>query len=276
MTNHPVPQEDGTSAIEVPRVQSGIAPRQGTPNLGREQLAYSKPEVVSWKHWPDPVLAELRRQKLAPFRLDTGTAGEPLTKRRSSGVYYRQRQGWYLGSDIQGREVFVRIAANQPLRQADPNVRRFAPNGEWSVQTSVWLLTKRKRRSWSNHVEAAGSGHGETRSQHERQIQSIPMPPLFIKCLIGVPSAFQEAVLLGAEFAQSPWGDARAWGYNRHTAPCYHDGACERVVLAVMERSTLVVMDAQRLSTGWNGFVVRSQAEQVDQDRPAVDSGSAS
>lgn len=93
----------------VPRTKSGspvpgdhgeLDPRTRPAGLGRQQLAYEVPDLASWSHWPSEVLTQLRTFGTAPARLDVGTAGWPTTKRRPSGIYYRERDGWYFGSDL--------------------------------------------------------------------------------------------------------------------------------------------------------------------------------
>ena len=123
---------------------------------------------------------------MAPLRFDTGTAGGLLTKRSPAGIFYRERVGWYLGSDLQGREVFVRIRATQALRSLDPEGRRLATDGSWGVTTNAWLLRERKRLSWSGNTRADESGSSAASAREE--VRTIPMPDLFIWCLMGVPS----------------------------------------------------------------------------------------
>ncbi len=244
-------------------------------SLGHQSLTYSQPETASWKHWPQLVLASLRQSGLAPLRFDTGTAGGVLTKRSPAGIFYREWVGWYLGSDLEGREVFVRIRATQSLRPLDPEGRRLVADGTWAVSTDTWLPRERKRLKWSSNGQA-GESEGATAATRD-QIRAIPMPDLFVRCLMGVPSECQRAVLEAMDFATGrPWGDARAWGYTEEGL-CTHGGPCEHVVLAAISRETLVVMQAERFPSRWDSWVVRASVEETPETsatRAKINAGS--
>jgi hypothetical protein len=259
---YPVPGNKSTSPEPRTEAPSSVTPSR-TPSLGHRPLTFiDKPEQFSWRHWPLPVVTILRNSGMAPLRFDTGTAGGLLTKRSPAGIFYRERVGWYLGSDLQGREVFVRIRATQALRSLDPEGRRLATDGSWGVTTNAWLLRERKRLSWSGNTRADESGSSAASAREE--VRTIPMPDLFIWCLMGVPSGPQRAVLEAIDFPTTrPWGDARAWGHTEG-GPCSHSWQpCEHVVLAAMDGETVVVMQAQRFPSGWESWAVRALADEV-------------
>jgi hypothetical protein len=248
-----VPSYRGSA--RTPMARTGDAVQQARQvSAGRESLRYSQPEQVRWAHWPDEVLSALRVAGLAPDRLDIGTAGRPLTKRRPAGTYYRERVGWYRGRDLRGREVFVRIRATQPLRRLEVAGRRLALDGPWSTRAEGWLLGSLKTLTWPRRGGPSEGTLGTPPLEHI----SLNMPQDFVQCLRGMPEDIQQAVLEAIDFVHQPWGDAKAWGYAPCPANCHHEGPCEDVVLAAMDSSYLVVMEARRFRAQWQAAVTRA------------------
>jgi len=214
---------------------------------------------------PLSVLGSLKDAGLAPSRLDAGSAGRPTPKRRPSGSHYQMRDAWFLGSDFSGREVFVRIDARRELRVLDDRGRRLSPVSNWQVELQPFVVADRKRLRWTHHRDAADSSAGD--ALQERLVQ-LAMPQMFIRVLMGIPREVQRAILEAADLTKQTWGDAQACGYTVCRVPCEHDGPCERVVVAVLDASTLVVADAKRFPLGWDAWVIRGTVSRLSGREP--------
>jgi hypothetical protein len=229
--------------------------------IGRRDLTYGAgPCQWLWQNMPLSVLESLKGAGLAPSRLDAGSAGTPTPKRRPSGSHYQMRDAWFLGSDSSGREVFVRIDARRELQALDDRGRRLSPVSNWQVELQPFAIADRKRLRWTHHRDVPDSPAGD--ALEERLVQ-LAMPQMFIRVLMGIPREVQRAILEVADLTKQTWGDARACGFAVCRVPCEHDGPCERVVVAVLDASTLVVADAKRFPLGWDAWVIRGTVSRL-------------
>lgn len=271
MSDNLVPTGDEGPLVSASTGGMSLSSPRRVAGLGHQQLTYGVPETVTWKHVPGEVLADLRLNGLAPQRIDAGSAGDSLTKRRPTGSYYRRRLAWYVGLDLNDREVLVQIDARQELRELATDVRRFSPNGGWSATTAAWNLGERKRLTWKFFREESHKDEASKSSELATQVQMIPMSATFIQRLRGLPDDIQMAVFEAIDFSARPWGEIQAWGYSGCDTACSHVGPCEQFVMAVLSDSTMVSLNMNRERSGWNGWVMRSNATPLS-DRDLKDS----
>ena len=263
-----MPTARSSGALATPGKKSH-APPVGT--LGRQDLAYTNPDTTSWGNWPPEVLARLRDAGLAPTRLDVGLAGRVQVKRQPSGLYYRMRDGWYCGTDLSGRHVFVRIIAKQSMDRLDGPGTKLLPRGKWSISTRVWPLHDGKRITWSDERDPTPTTGpaSVSRADTERETRSLNMPEWFKSVLIGIPEVMQRSVIDGVTYDPQPWGSAEAWGWSDHSRGCDHRDWCEHVSLAVVDDALVLVVDVKKYKqVSWSGWACRWQAKE---ESPATD-----
>lgn len=264
------PTESTPTLVPADRSGDSLATPTRPTSVGRVPSTYEGTDKSGWKHWPLPVLDQLRDMGVAPSQMNIGTAGLPKVSRRIDGSHYEEkRAGWYLGKDANYRSVFVKIFASRPLQPLDPEGRQLQPTGSWTARTQTWELGDGLQRSWTSLVEQLkdSTDDGLNAINRERSANSIaqttriPMPRRFIHCLQGVPEEMQRFVLVtaGVNFNLKPWGDSFASGYEDCVDRCssVHDDSCETIGIVAMDHRRLVALDAERFQHVWKAKAFR-------------------
>jgi len=183
-----------------------------------------------------------------------GTAGQPVIKRRrADSAYFRERVGWYVGTDMRGGCVLRKIAARQPLARLASSELTLAPAGAWSVASTAWRLGEPPgRREWDGLIEPPTSVGREPAVGVAGPLPIRQMSWRFRTGFMALSEQPQQTVLAVIASSDNLWGDSDPHGWD-HEGHCSHLGPCEHIILAVVGQANVLALNAERYASIWRG-----------------------